>query len=238
MSLVVARETDTWTVRLARPARANALSVELVEALHRVLDEAEAAAPTALVLRGNDRHFAAGFDLADLAAESDASLAYRFLRIGLLLERLAEAPFLTLAVVEGAAVGAGADLAAACDHRIGTDRASFRFPGAAFGVVLGTQRLAAVAGTHQALLGSRTVSAAEAERIGLLTRLEPDPDAAVGEIVHAWRATAPIARAGLLTQSRHHRPDTALAALARSVAVPGLRDRIQYFARDRSQESS
>ncbi|WP_219996088.1 enoyl-CoA hydratase-related protein [Nocardioides humi] len=62
MSLGIVRG-DVWTVTLDRPERANALSAELVEALHGVLDEAASARPEALVLRGNDRHFAAGFDL-------------------------------------------------------------------------------------------------------------------------------------------------------------------------------
>ena len=81
-----------WTVTLDRPGRANALSAELVEALHGVLDEAAAVGPLALVVRGNARHFAAGFDLTGLELETDATLAHRFLRIGLLLERLSSAP--------------------------------------------------------------------------------------------------------------------------------------------------
>ena len=92
------------------------------------------------MLRGNDRHFAAGFDLGGLAAETDATLAHRFLRIGLLLERLYAAPYVTVAVAEGAAVGAGADLVLACDHRLVAPAVRLRFPGSAFGVVLGAHR--------------------------------------------------------------------------------------------------
>src|SRR3954454_11649306 len=109
MSLLVDRGA-VWTLTLDRPRRANALSADLVEALHSALDEAERERPEALVLRGSARHFAAGFDLTDLERETDATLAHRFLRIGLLLERLATAPYLTVAVAGGAAVGAGADL--------------------------------------------------------------------------------------------------------------------------------
>lgn len=139
MTLVVDRG-PAWTVTLDRPERANALSAELVEALHGVLDEAAVARPDVLVLRGNARHFAAGFDLGGLAAETDASLAHRFLRIGLLLERLVTAPHVTVAVAEGTAVGAGADLVTHCDHRLVAPGVTLRFPGSAFGVVLGTAR--------------------------------------------------------------------------------------------------
>lgn len=141
MNVLVSRG-DVWTVSLDRPDRANALSAELVEALHRVLDEATAAGPAALVLRGNARHFSAGFDLSGLDAETDASLAHRFTRIGLLLERLVSAPFSTIAVAEGAAVGAGADLVVHCHHRLVAPRVELRFPGPQFGVRLGSVRRA------------------------------------------------------------------------------------------------
>ena len=187
---------DVWTVVLDRPDRANALSADLVEALHGVLDDAEDARPEALVLRGNERHFAAGFDLGGLADETDASLALRFLRIGVLLERLLAAPYVTVAVAEGAAVGAGADLVLACDHRLVDPAVTLRFPGSAFGVALGTVR-----------------------------RAELGPDPVTGpptSLADALRSAPPV-------RPPHDR-DAELAALARSVAVPGLRDRITAYA--------
>jgi enoyl-CoA hydratase/carnithine racemase len=187
---------DVWTVTLDRPARANALSADLVEALHQALDAAEEARPEALVLRGNARHFAAGFDLSGLDEQTDASLALRFLRIGLLLERLIAAPYVTVAVAEGAAVGAGADLVLACDHRLVGPDVTLRFPGSAFGVALGAVR-----------------------------RAELGADPATGRPDDLVRAL----RAGPATRPPHD-ADADLAALARSVAVPGLRDRLAAYA--------
>jgi enoyl-CoA hydratase/carnithine racemase len=213
-----------WSVTLDRPERANALSADLVDALLEVVEEAAAARPLALVLRGGERHFAAGFDLAGIEAETDAFLAHRFLRIGLLLERLATSPHLTVALVEGVAVGAGADLVAACDHRLAAPTATFRFPGPRFGVVLGTDRLAALAGPA-ALAGGRTLTAAETG--GLVTGAPDDLDA----VLRDWSATDPAARPALLAAARPRLdPDAALAALARSVVVPGLHDRITGYA--------
>jgi enoyl-CoA hydratase len=146
VTLIVDRG-PVWTITLDRPARANALSAELVDSLHATLDEVDGAGPEALVLRGNTRHFAAGFDLGGLAAETDATLALRFLRIAELLERLVAAPYVTAAVVEGAAVGAGADLVLACDHRLIDPSVTLRFPGSAFGVALGVLRRAELGDT-------------------------------------------------------------------------------------------
>jgi len=195
MTLLVSRG-DVWTVTLDRPARANALSAELVEALHTVLDDAERGGPQALVLRGNTRHFAAGFDLTGLDRESDATLALRFLRIGLLLERLLTAPFTTVAVAEGAAVGAGADLVVHCDHRLVAASVQLRFPGSAFGVRLGAER--------RRELGGALVTGRPDQLEAVLTRPAPPRPA--------------------------HAADPALADLARSVAVPGLRDRLAAYA--------
>ena len=198
-----------WTVTLTRPERANALSSDLVEALHAVLDEVDVVRPAALVLRGNQRHFAAGFDLTGLDLETDATLAHRFLRIGLLLERLATAPCLTVAVADGAAIGAGADVVLACDARLVAPTVTLRFPGSRFGVVLGA--------TRRALL----------EDYAGLTTGTPDQ---LDDLLAEWLGWSESVRAGVLADRPDHDADAELAALARSVAVPGLRDRIAAYA--------
>ena len=223
-------------LRLDRPDRANALSADHVERLHDELDRAVADGVDALVLRSSSHHFCAGFDLAGLDDEDDASLAHRFLRIGLLLERLLEAPFTTVAVVEGAAVGAGADLVAACDQRIGTTDARFRFPGAGFGVVLGTRRLVSLVGGERALwlTAGQPVAGAEAHWAGLLTACVP-PERVEDEVNRTIaRSVHPVAARGVLRATRYgasgYDADAALADLARSVAVPGLHARLVAHA--------
>lgn len=202
--MLIVDRGPVWTVTLDRPRRANALSADLVEALHVTLDQAERSRPEALVLRGNPRHFAAGFDLRDLHRETDASLALRFLRVGLLLERLLAAPFATVAVVEGAAIGAGADLVLACDHRLVDPAVTLRFPGSAFGVVLGA--------TRRAELGSALATGT--------------PD------------TLETVLAAPTVPRPPHDADLELADLARSVAVPGLRDRVASYAANLIKETA
>jgi len=198
-----------FVLELDRPDRANALSADLVERLHAGLDRAIAERAGVLVLRGRGRHFCGGFDLDGLDDEDDAGLAHRFLRIGLLLERVAAAPYLTVAVAHGAAVGAGADLVLACDVRLVSPGVTLRFPGAAFGVVLGASR--------RALLE---------DYVGLVTGTPDDLDPLLAE----WAGWTSAERTAVLADRPAHDTDAELAALARSVAVPGLRDRIAAYA--------
>ncbi len=128
---------------LNRPDKANALDAGLVEALLVAVARAANSGARLLALRGEGRHFCAGFDFSDLDQQSDGDLLHRFVRIEQLLQALHHAPLTTLALCHGSALGAGADLVAACDWRIAAPTTRFRMPGMRFGIVLGTRRLAA-----------------------------------------------------------------------------------------------
>lgn len=159
------------TLVLDDPRHANALSPALVAGLHGALRNAIASEAKAIVFASSGERFCAGFDLRDAETLDDASLRERFDAIEALLESVRRAPAVTIAAVRGAALGAGADLVAACDYRIGTPQASFAFPGSRFGVVLGTRHLACVVGRQAALetlVEGRTLDAHAALRCGLL----------------------------------------------------------------------
>ena len=82
----------------------------------------------------------------------------------------------TLAACHGYTVGGGAEIAVGCDIRIGGSNLQMRFPGAALGVPVGAARLVTLCGLGAAkylLLGSQTVKADEALRIGLISRVAP-----------------------------------------------------------------
>ena len=81
MNLAIDRSADCWTLTLERPDKANALSAALVDELRDSVAAAGAAGSKVLVLRGNGRNFSAGFDMADLAAQGEAELLQRFVRI-------------------------------------------------------------------------------------------------------------------------------------------------------------
>ncbi len=239
MSAPVAVEIDgaIHTIRLARPDRGNALGPEMVAAIDAALDGALAAGARLVVLRGEGRHFCTGFDLSDLDALSEGELALRVIRIEMLLQRLHALPVTTLAVAGGRVFGAGADLFAACDHRVALAGSSFAFPGPAFGLVLGTARLAALVGdgvARRLLLAGATIEAEAALAMGLATQVaEADcAEAAISAAQEAaTRLDAPTV-AALHTRTRNADDDGDLAALARSVARAGLKDRvIAYRAR-------
>ncbi len=168
-------------IRLNRPDRANALSPALVEALMRAMIRAYSDGTRLLVLRGEGRNFCAGFDQSDAAAIDHLEISARTLQIEALLQLFWQAPFVTVARVHGAAFGAGADLVAVCDYRLGRDGVRMAFPGfRKFGVTLGTRRLATLVGSDRAfdlVLRGRTVDVEEATSMRLLTHRLDDESA-------------------------------------------------------------
>lgn len=182
-------------ITLDDPDRRNALGGPLGDDLIAAVDAVEADTSVgAVVVTGEGRAFCAGADLSDLGtSERDGLLAIYegFLRV-------AHCPLPTIAAVNGAAVGAGMNLALACDVRLAARRARFdtRFlqlglhPGGGhtwmFRRVVGPQAAAA------ALLFGEILDGAEAERVGLVWRCVDDDElfAAAHELA-ARAATAP-----------------------------------------------
>jgi enoyl-CoA hydratase/carnithine racemase len=169
-------DQDCVVVTLACPERSNALSPEVLATLADVVSHASLIEKKMLFLRSNASVFCAGADLSHLAGVDQTELADYFGQVQNLLDNIRSTRVLTVALVGGAAVGAGADLVAACDLRLGTNAARFRFPGSAFGLVLGLGRLSELIGTGRATYAAVTrnwISAADAYTWGLLDVLHP-----------------------------------------------------------------
>jgi enoyl-CoA hydratase len=235
--LIRQHEGHVTRLTLNRPQKANALSAALVEAMIDAVDYAGTDGTRLLILGGTGAHFCAGFDFTDYQNASDGDLALRFLRIEVLLQALYHAPYETLALAHGRTFGAGADVLASCGIRIAAPDADFRMPGLRFGVVLGTRRFTSRVGPDNArdiLSASRSFDADEALRIGFLTQLAPQAewDAIVASARVQCERLSPAAAAAL---HRHTTADTRaedMAALARSVSTPGLKERIRSFRED------
>lgn len=229
------RRGDVLTATLDRPQRANAVSPELTEQLIEVVDQARYDGVRALVLRSSGKHFCAGFDMDGVLDQSEGDLLLRFVRVEQLLQRIRCAPFLTIACVAGKAVGAGADIAAACAHRFIDPASTLRFPGFRFGVALGTRHLATVIGTAAArdlLLGSREVDAAAALHIGLATAVveKGQFDAAIDSAVRAAQGLDGPSVAAVLDRTATSRADAEdMAALVASLTRPGLHARLARY---------
>jgi enoyl-CoA hydratase/carnithine racemase len=195
-------------ITLNRPP-ANALGPVIVEGLHAALDAAQELSPKVLVIGSAlDGFFAAGADIKHMTSVDAASFREYgdTLRSG--LERLAGQPALSIAAIEGLALGGGLELAMACTLRVAGADARLGLPEVKLGLIPGaggTQRLPRLVGRGPALdlmLTGRQIDANEALRIGLVDRLaEAGSAVAVAQALaeELCRASAPAQQAVLRT---------------------------------------
>jgi enoyl-CoA hydratase len=188
-------------VTIDRPDALNALDFDLLDALADALDhlDADASCRAVVITGAGTRAFAAGADIKELAAQTSASL-----RAGArfdVWDRLATVRVPLIAAVRGFALGGGCELAMTCDMIIAGDDATFGQPEIKLGVMPGaggTQRLPRAIGLAKAMeliLTGRSMTAHEAERAGLVTRVVPADatlDAAL-ELAAAIASMPPVA---------------------------------------------
>ncbi len=217
-----------------RPQKANALNPELAHAFLQAIQTIPESGCNTVIIQGVGRNFCAGFDLEDYDILSPGDIIDRFVAIDKSLQLLRKAPFVSIAVVQGAAFGAGADIVASSTYRLGSDRARFRFPGFQFGVALGTRHLAQLIGmqkARQVLLENAVVGCDEALAIGLLTHREQE-SALLEKAEMLAGATAsldPLSIEGILRLTSLSDPDRDMADLIQSLSRPGLHERIARY---------
>lgn len=217
------------------PQRGNAFGPQLIEDLEKALAEIPAVGCDTVIFQGAGKGFCGGLDLADLADETDATLLTRLIRIEMLLQRIARLSQRTVALVHGFAYGAGADLALACRQRVAAPECRFAFPGVRFGIALGTGRLARLVGPDLAwelLARSTPISCVEAHNIGMVGRVLPQDDwLAIIEDYAQAKCSLNQRMAAIVAERLDAKQDDAdLAALVRSAALPGLRERVASYA--------
>jgi 3-hydroxypropionyl-coenzyme A dehydratase len=228
---------------LNRPQALNALDRALTAALEAALERV-AAMPDVRVLLvcGQGRAFCAGNDIKEMETLTDGDAAQALAaRHAALMERFARLPQVTLAVIDGHALGGGLMLAVAQDLRIASDRARLGLPEVTLGFnpAYGIARFLDVAGGSHGrdlLLSGRVIHASEALRMGLVNRVVAPPTLEAsalrwaGEIAASPRdglvATKAIV-AALRAGPRGGEPEAYGAALRTSAAA---RARIRAFA--------
>ena len=218
------------TLTLDRPEVRNALSGELVEQLTEALEAAgRDDAVRVVVLTGTGRAFSAGADLAALqglqTASAEANLADSEL-LARLFETLYTLPKPVVAKVQGHAIAGGCGLAAVCDFSLVADDVKLGFTETRIGfvpalVAVFVVRKLGEAAARDLLLRGHLIDAAEAARIGLVTRAVPagDLDVAVDALCHDL-ATQTSASAVALTKR-----------LLADVPSMGLAEGLSYAAR-------
>ena len=180
-----------------RVERRNALDAEHCDELRAAL--ATHADLRAVVVTGAGTAFCAGADLGTRFADGGGRGADTFRpAFELVLDAIVDYPAPVIAAIHGPAIGAGMQLAIACDLRIAGPRARLSIPGGNLGILLSPKnitRLAVLVGQGAArdfLLTGRAVDAAEATTIGLVQRVADDPIAAARELAAEIAALAPL----------------------------------------------
>jgi enoyl-CoA hydratase len=163
-----------------RPEALNAVNAAVLDDLDRVLGRLEAdETARVVVLTGTGRAFVGGGDIAHMAALTPDE-GERFVYRGqALLRRLERLPKVTVAAINGFALGGGLEIVLACDLRVAAESAELGLPEVSVGLIPGwggTQRLVRLAGRGIAkdmILSGRRVSATEAHALGIVNRVVP-----------------------------------------------------------------
>lgn len=165
-------------ITLNRPERHNALDPEMIEGLHRALDELRAdKSLRVLQMAGRGPSFCAGADIGWMRRMADYDPAENRAdaeRLAGLFEKLAHLPLPTIALVNGPAYGGGVGLVAACDFAVARPNAEFRLSEVSLGLIPAVispyiVRAIGSRAANQLFLSGRKFDAAEAERLGLLS---------------------------------------------------------------------
>jgi enoyl-CoA hydratase len=169
-------EQGIGVLRLQRPDSRNAINTQMLAEMleHLAVARADDAVRVLLITSSDHMGLSAG---ADVKEQLDEEGKVRKMQLFAdLYDAIVAFPKPTIAVCHGDVVGGGAEIAVACDMRVGGSNLRMRFPGAALGVPVGPARLVTLCGLAAAkylLLSSRTVGADEALRLGLVNRVAP-----------------------------------------------------------------
>jgi enoyl-CoA hydratase len=177
--ILLEKRQSVGLVKLNRPKALNALCEALFSELAIAIGDLESDEEIgAIVITGNDKAFAAGADINEMKDQSyqqmlsEDSIARNW-------DRVANCEKPVIAAVAGYALGGGCELAMMCDFIIAAENAKFGQPEITIGTIPGiggSQRLTRLVGKSKAMdmcLTGRTMDALEAERTGLVSRIEP-----------------------------------------------------------------
>ena len=212
MSVMLEAQTheDGRVVQLTinRPERRNAVDHATLVALAEALDGAVTSDVRVAVLTGAGGIFSAGADLTGIEGSEFSGALQRVLSL------LSTAPIVTIAAVDGAALGAGTQLASFCDLRVATPRSRFGIPAAKLGLAIDRETVARVvelcggATARAMLLSADTVDGSRAYSLGYVQR--------EGDLAAALTWAGEIARLAPLTLRAHK-----IALLSLAEAAPG-----------------
>ncbi len=167
-------------IRLDRPEQRNAMNSAMLAEIERALTELESDADLRVLIFSttSTRALCAGADVAEQLDEAGG--VARMEAFARLYAGVSRFPVPTIAVCVGNVVGAGAELACACDLRVAGENLKLMFPGAKLGVPVGPARLTPLVGLSKAkewVMASKLVGADEADRYGFCTSVVAEDEA-------------------------------------------------------------
>jgi enoyl-CoA hydratase len=222
-------EGDARWIGLNRPDKRNAIDQAMAEAFSAALDDARKQPCVLIVHSTTPGIFAAGADIAELR-DRDADAALLAINAGL-FEKLEAHRWPTIAIIDGAALGGGCELALACDFRVASDKAFFAQPELSLGILAGaggnwrlTQAVGQQVARRMLYTGAR-LSAAAALGAGLVDEISDDQEAAGRALAEkitrqSWRALE-LTKLAL----RSHRPATTTFDVAAQALLFGSQDK-------------
>jgi enoyl-CoA hydratase len=185
-SVLYSVEAGVATIMLDRPEARNALNGAMCDALCEAATRAAADTSVRLVLvRGNGPVFCAGADVKERQGMGKDEVRARRLKGFAAYGALEALPMPVIAIVQGAALGSGVEIAAACDFIVALPDAVFGTPEALRGTVGATQRLPRVLGKRLAkdlMFTGRRLTAEEALAAGFVSRVSADVEREIAEI--------------------------------------------------------
>jgi enoyl-CoA hydratase/carnithine racemase len=242
-NIVVTQDDDILVVRLARPIKRNALNDDTMLALEKVFAEIPEGIKVA-VIHGEGEHFSAGLDLSELQ-ESDVEAGVFHSRMWhRILDRIQFGSVPVIAVLHGAVVGGGLELASACHIRVAEASTFYALPEGMRGIYVGggasarLPRLIGVSRMIDMMLTGRVLSAEEGDRIGLAQYLVGEGEALnkAKELAKAIASNAPMTNFALMhvlpriadaSQEQGLMMEALMAAIAQSSAE--AKSRLQQF---------
>jgi enoyl-CoA hydratase len=210
MSVITVETIDriAW-LTINRPEKLNALNTEVLKELDCAFAglEHDTSVGVVVVTGSGEKAFVAGADIAELKDLDTASARRQGLAGQAVFERIERMPKPVIAMVNGFALGGGCELALSCHVRVASENARFGLPEVSLGIIPGyggTQRLPRLVGKGVALdmiLSAEMVGAADALRMGLVSRVFPQAElkAGVEKLAKTMLSRGPIALANALT---------------------------------------
>ena len=237
-----ARDGAIGTVTFSTPGKLNALSVSHWQSLNDTMRRlALEAGLRTIVLRGAEGNFAAGADIGEfqtVRANVKDGTRYHEETVKGALMAIVECPVPTVALIQGACVGGGLEIACSCDMRIAAESSRFGVPINRLGFPLAHSEMAGLlvlvgkAVTLEILLEGRVFGAREAYDKGLLTRIVADDDVEK----EAYATAARIAAGGPNAARANKRWVRRLMAVAAPLDEAEVAEHFAFFETDEYRE--